>query len=174
MPFQIHTPEVRRKLEPRARPYFIPIEEGLHIGYRLGKTRARWVVRTYDGTKYRTTTLSGCVPDDKQPANGTCVKSFYQVVTDMMTRKNKVPAYCSFCGKGSKEVSKLIAGPAVMICDGCVTLCYQYVADPEQTGLPVLDAQSNPLYENGKLKFRPMTREEAAEIRDGYDLNTPP
>jgi hypothetical protein len=30
---------------------------------------------------------------------------------------------CSFCGKTQFEVSKLIAGPAVFICDECVGLC---------------------------------------------------
>jgi ClpX C4-type zinc finger len=33
------------------------------------------------------------------------------------------PPTCSFCGKDSDEVRKLIAGPAVMICDECVVLC---------------------------------------------------
>jgi len=31
--------------------------------------------------------------------------------------------YCSFCGKSQNEVHKLIAGPAVFICDECVRLC---------------------------------------------------
>lgn len=30
---------------------------------------------------------------------------------------------CSFCGKSQKDVRKLIAGPAVFICDECVELC---------------------------------------------------
>ncbi len=30
---------------------------------------------------------------------------------------------CSFCGKSKAEVKKLIAGPGVFICDGCVTVC---------------------------------------------------
>jgi ATP-dependent Clp protease ATP-binding subunit ClpX len=30
---------------------------------------------------------------------------------------------CSFCGKDKSRVRKLIAGPAVFICDGCVRLC---------------------------------------------------
>ena len=30
---------------------------------------------------------------------------------------------CSFCGKSEREVDKLIAGPAVYICDGCIDLC---------------------------------------------------
>lgn len=31
--------------------------------------------------------------------------------------------FCSFCGKNQQEVRKLIAGPAVYICDECVSLC---------------------------------------------------
>ena len=31
--------------------------------------------------------------------------------------------YCSFCGKTQHEVSKLVAGPAVFICDECIDLC---------------------------------------------------
>jgi len=35
--------------------------------------------------------------------------------------------YCSFCGKSQHEVSKLVAGPAVYICDECVGLCTDVV-----------------------------------------------
>ncbi len=31
--------------------------------------------------------------------------------------------YCSFCSKSQHEVQKLIAGPAVFICNECVGLC---------------------------------------------------
>ena len=31
--------------------------------------------------------------------------------------------YCSFCGKSQREVKTLIAGPAVFICDDCVSAC---------------------------------------------------
>jgi ATP-dependent Clp protease ATP-binding subunit ClpX len=30
---------------------------------------------------------------------------------------------CSFCGKGQEDVKKLVAGPAVYICDECIDLC---------------------------------------------------
>jgi hypothetical protein len=30
--------------------------------------------------------------------------------------------HCSFCGKSQHEVRKLVAGPAVSICDGCIRL----------------------------------------------------
>ena len=35
--------------------------------------------------------------------------------------------YCSFCGKSQHEVRRLIAGPAVYICDECVDLCVDIV-----------------------------------------------
>ncbi len=42
--------------------------------------------------------------------------------------RNDVPT-CSFCGKRHDEVSKLIAGPDVNICDECVRLCNEIVAE---------------------------------------------
>jgi ATP-dependent Clp protease ATP-binding subunit ClpX len=39
---------------------------------------------------------------------------------------------CSFCGKESKDVRKLIAGPSVHICDECVTLCNEIIAEDLQ------------------------------------------
>jgi ATP-dependent Clp protease ATP-binding subunit ClpX len=34
---------------------------------------------------------------------------------------------CSFCGKGQRQVRKLIAGPGVYICDECIDLCNEIV-----------------------------------------------
>jgi len=34
---------------------------------------------------------------------------------------------CSFCGKNQKEVNKLIAGPAVYICNECIQLCSEII-----------------------------------------------
>ncbi len=36
---------------------------------------------------------------------------------------------CSFCGKSQREVKKLIAGPAVFICDECVEICLDIIAE---------------------------------------------
>jgi len=36
---------------------------------------------------------------------------------------------CSFCGKTNKEVDKLISGPHVFICDKCVSLCVDVLAE---------------------------------------------
>ncbi len=40
-----------------------------------------------------------------------------------MLALRKKPLTCSFCGKTEKEVARLIGGPSVHICDGCVGTC---------------------------------------------------
>src|SRR5512137_1712932 len=37
--------------------------------------------------------------------------------------------HCSFCGKSQDEVRKLIAGPTVYICDECIELCNEIIAE---------------------------------------------
>ena len=36
---------------------------------------------------------------------------------------------CSFCGKPQKQVKALIAGPGVYICNECVGLCVEILAN---------------------------------------------
>jgi len=46
--------------------------------------------------------------------------------------KNDIPSddlLCSFCGKSQDEVKKLIAGPSVYICDECIQLCNEIIAE---------------------------------------------
>src|SRR3954462_7427756 len=46
---------------------------------------------------------------------------------------------CSFCGKGQREVRKLIAGPTVYICDECIRLCNDIITEEnarDQSGTP--------------------------------------
>jgi ATP-dependent Clp protease ATP-binding subunit ClpX len=48
---------------------------------------------------------------------------------------------CSFCGKSQNEVKKLIAGPGVYVCDECIELCNDIIAeekDREDSTRPVL------------------------------------
>ncbi len=37
--------------------------------------------------------------------------------------------HCSFCGKSQAEVKKLVAGRGVYICDECIEVCINIVAD---------------------------------------------
>jgi len=41
---------------------------------------------------------------------------------------------CSFCGKSQKDVKKLIAGPTVYICDECIGLCNDIIAEEADKG----------------------------------------
>jgi len=41
--------------------------------------------------------------------------------------------HCSFCGKGQREVKKLIAGPSVFVCDECVALCNDIMKEEAQS-----------------------------------------
>ncbi|MCP5060773.1 MAG: ATP-dependent Clp protease ATP-binding subunit ClpX [bacterium] len=47
----------------------------------------------------------------------------------MKKRDDNANLSCSFCGKGQKEVRKLIAGPTVYICDECIELCNDIIAE---------------------------------------------
>lgn len=40
--------------------------------------------------------------------------------------------FCSFCGKNQDEVRKLIAGPSVYICDECIELCNDIIAEESE------------------------------------------
>lgn len=44
---------------------------------------------------------------------------------------------CSFCGKGQEEVKRLIAGPGVYICDECIELCSEIIADELDEGVDI-------------------------------------
>ena len=53
----------------------------------------------------------------------------------MTRKKGNAPGElcCSFCGKNQDEVQRLIAGPDVYICDECVALCNEIIAQESVT-----------------------------------------
>ncbi len=51
---------------------------------------------------------------------------------------------CSFCSKSQNDVKKLIAGPTVYICDECVDVCNEIIADDIVTS-PIGDKLPKPL-----------------------------
>lgn len=52
---------------------------------------------------------------------------------------------CSFCGKSHAEVKKLIAGPGVYICDGCIVVCREILdRELEEESRPPLPGLSVP------------------------------
>jgi ATP-dependent Clp protease ATP-binding subunit ClpX len=63
-----------------------------------------------------------------------------------VAKKDENALKCSFCGKGHNEVKKLIAGPTVYICNECVELCNEIIADTlqEEDKIPSLPKLPTP------------------------------
>jgi ATP-dependent Clp protease ATP-binding subunit ClpX len=57
---------------------------------------------------------------------------------------------CSFCGKSQKEVKKLIAGPTVYICDECIALCNDIIAEEVEKDEP--SSGSDPMPKPAEIK----------------------
>lgn len=55
----------------------------------------------------------------------------------------KEQQFCSFCGKSVYEVKKLVSGRGVCICDECINLCNDIMADDKQTQI-TKDAEKLP------------------------------
>ncbi|KJU87101.1 ATP-dependent Clp protease, ATP-binding subunit ClpX [Candidatus Magnetobacterium bavaricum] len=53
-----------------------------------------------------------------------------------MAKKKDEQTKCSFCGKNQVEVKKLIAGPSVYICDECIDLCNDIIAEELKISFP--------------------------------------
>ena len=49
----------------------------------------------------------------------------------MSSNAESVERRCSFCGKSQRQVRKIISGPDVCICDGCVGICNEVLAEDE-------------------------------------------
>src|SRR4051794_39419132 len=52
-----------------------------------------------------------------------------QLLCEMSYRRESSDRRCAFCGRPRQEVRKLVAGPNVYICDRCVSVCRQLLAD---------------------------------------------
>ncbi|MDE8610775.1 ATP-dependent Clp protease ATP-binding subunit ClpX [Rickettsia felis] len=53
----------------------------------------------------------------------------------MVVEADKKELICSFCSKKQHEVKKLIAGPAVFICDECIDLCTDIMKEESKVAL---------------------------------------
>ena len=73
-----------------------------------------------------------------------------------MTINKKGSGYltCSFCSKGQDEVRKLVAGPMVYICDECIELCNDIIAEE---------------YDKEELKRKELSTPKPAEIKKTLD-----
>jgi ATP-dependent Clp protease ATP-binding subunit ClpX len=83
-----------------------------------------------------------------------------------MAKKDETALKCSFCGKGHAEVKKLIAGPTVYICNECVELCNEIIADTlqEETAIPTLPKLPTPREIHHSLNDYVIGQERAKKI----------
>jgi ATP-dependent Clp protease ATP-binding subunit ClpX len=58
-------------------------------------------------------------------------------MTTERRRESQNNLNCSFCGKSQREVKKLIAGPTVYICDECIALCNDIIAEETEKEEPL-------------------------------------
>lgn len=77
---------------------------------------------------------------------------------------------CSFCAKTMDQVDHLIAGPAVFICNECVTLCSSAIEEREDeesrlTGEAAVHDR-NPAPEGDRAVLHNLLRE---KIRDAFE-----
>jgi len=73
--------------------------------------------------------------------------------------------HCSFCGKSQDEVRKLIAGPTVYICDECIELCNEIIAEEtEERFVPGRLTVPKPMEIKAKLDEYVIGQENAKKI----------
>jgi ATP-dependent Clp protease ATP-binding subunit ClpX len=72
--------------------------------------------------------------------------------------------FCSFCGKNQKEVKKLIAGPAVYICDECIQLCSEIIEEETEKEAGELASLMVPKEIKGRLDEYVIEQENAKKI----------
>jgi integrase len=72
----LETRAARGRLKAAGKPYYRAIDEGLHLGYRKGKTAGKWVLRRYTGDAYIVETIA--TADDTLDPDGAEILSFSQ------------------------------------------------------------------------------------------------
>jgi hypothetical protein len=66
-------------------------------------------------------------------SKGPAMKEIHGVTFASESAASREVPRCSFCNKEQEQVKKLIAGPAVFICDECVKTCRDIIADDAQS-----------------------------------------
>jgi Phage integrase, N-terminal SAM-like domain len=78
--------DARRRLTPRAKPYWRSIEKGLHLGYRRRDGAAGpWIARHYVGDQSYQETAIG-IADDLSDADGVAILNYWQAVDKARAR----------------------------------------------------------------------------------------
>jgi hypothetical protein len=83
-----------------------------------------------------------------------------------MATKASATLRCSFCGRLHGEVAKLIAGPGIYICDGCVELCVEILAGDTPAEPPTLPEWTS-MSDDELLQRIPIIAASSADIEAG-------
>jgi hypothetical protein len=75
-------------------------------------------------------------------------------------------AACSFCLKPHTEVAKLVAGPGVFICDECVGLCNQIIADKQHVPVEPVGGWEQKLSDDDLLSHLPKVAAASAQAQE--------
>jgi ATP-dependent Clp protease ATP-binding subunit ClpX len=59
-------------------------------------------------------------------------------------KDTRIDRRCAFCGRARSEVKRLVAGPSVYICDGCIVACRQLLAEDRRLVAPSLPKPARP------------------------------
>lgn len=83
--------------------------------------------------------------------------------------KNDIEPHCSFCGKAKHEVKKLIAGQDANICNECIELCDDLIAESKSSGSDGSDTNERENWAARKLPTPKEIRSHLDEYVIGQD-----
>lgn len=83
--------------------------------------------------------------------------------------KNDIEPHCSFCGKAKHEVKKLIAGQDANICNECIELCDDLIAESKSSGSDGSDTDERENWAARKLPTPKEIRSHLDEYVIGQD-----
>lgn len=75
------------------------------------------------------------------------------------------PTRCSFCGKTEHQVRRIVSGPGIYICDGCVYLCLE-VLDAEHSANETAEAKRISALEAEIRRLHGLLRLESQLVKD--------
>ena len=88
---------------------------------------------------HRLRTVNGALESDA----GDLRKELETLKQQFAPRPAEVDGYCSFCNKSQHEVTVLVAGPTVFICDECVDECVSIVHEHREPPKAKLEEKSS-------------------------------
>ena len=99
-----------------------------HFAYYEGGRAQGWSLTIQNGKLFATKVEQVISPDSEAPEEELSEDEVLGWVHRIVSAQGSAQV-CSFCEKTSTEVAKLIAGPESFICNECVQLCVDILAE---------------------------------------------